>query len=48
MQKVKKEITTKIFEVLSVENSVSSKTSFGGTSQIRVKEQLLKAKKILK
>jgi argininosuccinate lyase len=48
MQKVKKEITDKIFEVLSVENSVGSKTSFGGTSQIKVKEQLLKAKKILK
>lgn len=48
MQKVEKKITAKIFDVLSVENSVASRTSFGGTSQVRVQEQLDKAKKILK
>jgi argininosuccinate lyase len=48
MQKVEKKITNKIFEVLSVENSVASRTSLGGTSQIRVKEEIAKAKKFLK
>jgi argininosuccinate lyase len=48
MQKVEKKITNKIFEVLSVENSVASRTSLGGTSQIRVKEEITKAKKFLK
>ncbi len=48
MQKVEKKITNKIFEVLSVENSVASRTSFGGTSEIRVKEEIVKAKKFLK
>ena len=44
MQKVEKKITAKIFDVLSVENSVASRTSFGGTSQTRVMEQIIKAK----
>ncbi len=48
MQKVEKRITNKIFEVLSVENSVASRTSLGGTSQIMVKEEIAKAKKFLK
>ncbi len=48
MQKVEKRITNKIFDVLSVENSVASRTSLGGTSQIRVKEEIAKAKKFLK
>ncbi len=48
MQKVEKKITDKIFEVLSVENSVASRTSIGGTSQVRVKEEIAKAKKFLK
>jgi argininosuccinate lyase len=48
MQKVEKKITGKIFEVLSVENSVASRTSIGGTSQVRVKEEIAKAKKFLK
>lgn len=47
MQKVEKRITAKIFEVLSVENSVASRTSIGGTSQTRVKEEIAKAKKFL-
>ncbi|MBM5782948.1 MAG: argininosuccinate lyase, partial [Pelagibacterales bacterium] len=48
MQKVEKRITKEIFKVLSVENSVASRTSFGGTSQVRVKEQISVAKKFLK
>lgn len=48
MQKVEKKITAKVFEVLSVENSVASRTSIGGTSQVRVKEEIAKAKKFLK
>jgi len=48
MQKVEKKITAKIFEVLTVENSVASRTSIGGTSQVRVKEEIMKAKKFLK
>ncbi len=48
MQKVEKRISNKIFEVLSVENSVASRTSFGGTSQLRVKEAIAQAKKHLK
>lgn len=48
MQKVEKKINQDIFTVLSVESSVSSRTSFGGTSQIRVKQEIAKAKKFLK
>lgn len=48
MQKVEKKITAKIFEVLSVENSVASRTSIGGTSALRVKEEIVKAKKNFK
>ena len=48
MQKVEKKISAKIFEVLSVENSVGSRTSIGGTSALRVKEEIAKAKKFLK
>lgn len=48
MQKVEKKITANIFEVLSVENSVASRTSIGGTSQVRVKEEIAKAKKFLR
>jgi argininosuccinate lyase len=45
MQKIEKKITTEIFEVLSVENSVASRTSIGGTSLIRVREEIARAKK---
>jgi len=48
MQKFEKRINAKIFDVLSVENSVASRTSIGGTSQVRVKEEIAKAKKFLK
>ncbi|MBU6140189.1 MAG: argininosuccinate lyase [Proteobacteria bacterium] len=47
IQKVEKKITAKIFDVLAVENSVASRTSIGGTSQVRVKEEIAKAKKYL-
>jgi argininosuccinate lyase len=48
MQKVEKKITKEIFAVLTVESSVASRTSFGGTSQVRVKEEIARAKKFLK
>jgi argininosuccinate lyase len=44
MQKVEKKITAKIFDVLSVENSTASRTSFGGTSQAQVALQIKAAK----
>jgi len=47
MQKIEKRITNKIFDVLSVENSTSSRTSIGGTSPTRVKEQIKAAKTFL-
>jgi argininosuccinate lyase len=47
MQKIEPKITTKVFEVLSVENSVKSKNSFGGTSQKAVKEAIKNAKELL-
>jgi argininosuccinate lyase len=47
MQKVEKKITAKVFEVLSVENSVASRTSVGGTSQVRVKEEISSALRII-
>ncbi len=47
MQKIESRISAKIFDVLSVENSVSSRISIGGTSESRVKEEINKAKKLL-
>jgi len=47
MQKIEKRISAKIFEVLSVENSVNSRQSIGGTSTKTVKLELQKAKKSL-
>ena len=47
MQKVEPRINDSIFEVLSVENSVNSRTSFGGTSQVRVSEEIAKAIRFL-
>ncbi len=40
MQTVEAGITDDIFNVLSVENSVKSRTSFGGTAPVAVKEQI--------
>ena len=47
LQKVEKKITAEVFKVLSVENSVASKASFGGTAQSEVKKQILLAEKFL-
>ena len=47
LQKVEKKITAKIFDVLSVENSVNSRTSFGGTARSVVQKQIAVAKKFL-
>ncbi len=48
MQKVEEKITNNIFEVLSVENSVNSRTSIGGTSNYMVKKEIAQAKNFLK
>lgn len=44
MQSVEPRITQEVFGVLSVEASVASRTSFGGTSPIRVREAIAAAK----
>ena len=48
MQKIEPKITKNIFEVLTVENSVNSRQSFGGTSPIVVSTAIKQAKKFLK
>lgn len=48
MQEICPEITEDIYSVLSVENSVNSRNSFGGTSPQQVKKALAIAKKKLK
>lgn len=45
MQMVEKKIRDSVFSVLSTENSVSSRTSFGGTSPANVKKAVTEAKK---
>ncbi len=40
MQGVHQGITRDVFDVLGVENSVASRTSFGGTAPVRVREQV--------
>ncbi|MHA1539187.1 MAG: argininosuccinate lyase [Alphaproteobacteria bacterium] len=45
MQAVEPRITQDLFSVLSVENSVASRTSFGGTAPVRVKESIAAARK---
>jgi len=47
VQSVHSGITEAVFEVLGVENSVRSRTSFGGTSPIRVAEQVARWKAVL-
>ncbi|MEM9013231.1 MAG: argininosuccinate lyase [Pseudomonadota bacterium] len=42
MQAVHPKIDEAVFEVLSVENSVASRTSFGGTAPVRVREEIAK------
>jgi argininosuccinate lyase len=40
MQSVHSDITDGVFDVLSVQNSVASRLSYGGTSPKRVREQV--------
>ncbi|WP_292290816.1 argininosuccinate lyase [Marivita sp.] len=47
MQSVHAEITSDVFEVLGVHNSVASRTSYGGTAPVRVREQVARWKEIL-
>jgi argininosuccinate lyase len=47
MQRIEPRITAAVFEVLSVEASVASRTSFGGTAPVRVREQVARWNQIL-
>ena len=47
MQSVHSDITGDIFDVLGVHNSVASRTSYGGTAPVRVREQAARWKEIL-
>jgi argininosuccinate lyase len=47
MQEVHGGITEDVFGVLGVDNSVRSRTSFGGTSPVRVAEQVARWKELL-
>lgn len=45
MQKIEKNISHKVFSVLSVKDSVASRTSYGGTAPANVKKAINEAKK---
>ena len=47
MQNIEPRITKSVFNVLSVQNSVSSRSSLGGTAPEQVIKQVLRWKKIL-
>jgi argininosuccinate lyase len=47
MQSVHSEITEGVFDVLGVENSVNSRTSYGGTAPMQVRAQIARWKGIL-
>ncbi|WP_299786575.1 argininosuccinate lyase [uncultured Marivita sp.] len=47
MQSVHADITADVFEVLGVHNSVASRTSYGGTAPVRVREQIARWKEVL-
>ena len=47
MQSVHAEITADVFDVLGVHNSVASRTSYGGTAPVRVREQVARWKEML-
>lgn len=47
MQSVHAAITADVFEVLGVHNSVASRTSYGGTAPVRVRDQIARWKEIL-
>ena len=44
LQAIDERIDERVFSVLSVEASVASRTSYGGTAPVRVREQIAKAK----
>jgi argininosuccinate lyase len=48
MQKVDDRINDDIFSVLSVQNSVSSRSSYGGTAPSQVRKQINRWREILK
>ena len=47
LQQIDPRIDDRVFSVLSVEASVASRTSYGGTAPVRVREQVARAKKEL-
>ena len=47
MQSVHEDIRAEVFDVLTVENSAASRTSYGGTAPIRVREQIARWKEAL-
>jgi argininosuccinate lyase len=47
LKEIDERIDAQVFDVLSVEASVRSRTSYGGTAPERVREQIAEAKKIL-
>jgi argininosuccinate lyase len=47
MQSVHAAITADVFDVLGVHNSVASRTSYGGTAPVRVREQIALWKEVL-
>ncbi len=47
MQSVSPSITEDVYSVLTVEASVASRTSYGGTSPVRVREQIARWRKLL-
>ena len=48
MQSIKPDITNEVFDVLGLENSVRSRTSYGGTAPANVKVQIARWKELLK
>ncbi len=48
MQTVHEDITRPVFDVLGVENSVASRTSYGGTAPTEVRKQIARWKDVLK
>jgi argininosuccinate lyase len=47
LQEIDARIDQRVFDVLSVDASVRSRTSYGGTAPERVREQIAEAKKAL-
>ena len=47
MQSVHADIAQDVFEVLGVHNSVASRTSYGGTAPVRVREQVARWKEVI-